>query len=107
MAGQEQWRPGQARLEAPRLWPARSDFAELDVRLRLLPEAQAEAQRKSAELEPLSKADAAAVVSELIATAGGDEPPTAPVSEALIGAYCRRIAPRLVLARHLGRRAPP
>lgn len=95
MAGQEQWNPAQPRTAAPPLWPAHSDFAELTARLLLLPEAHAEAQRKSTELGPLSEADAAAVVDELISTASGDEPPTAPVSEALIGAYCRRIAPRI------------
>ena len=95
MAGHERWEPAGPRTVAPLLWPAYSEFAELDARLRLLPAAQTEAHRKSRELGPLSEADAAAVVDELISAASGDEPPTAPVSEALIGAYCRRIAPRI------------
>jgi hypothetical protein len=93
-AGQEQWDAGAPRRTPPRLWPAHSSFADLDARLRLLPAAQNDAERMSTELGPLGDAEASTLVDALISTATGDDPPTAPVSDALLAAYVQRIAAR-------------
>jgi hypothetical protein len=94
LGGQAYWDPASPRTNAPRLWPASSVFAEPDARLQLLPAAQGDAEKMSAELGPLGDDDANGLVDLLINTASGDDPPTGEVSEALIGAYCRRLVGR-------------
>jgi hypothetical protein len=92
MAGTQRWDADDPRTEAPRLWPAASAFAELGPRLLLSPAAHAEAQRKSAELGPLTEPQAAALVDVLISTATSDEPPTHDLHPHMLEIYCRQIA---------------
>lgn len=94
LGGQAHWGADAPRTEPPRLWPARSRFAELDARLQLVPEAMGDADTMSTELGEISDDDANLTIDMLINTANADDPPTAEVSEALLEAYCRRIAGR-------------